>query len=237
MRNFPCRADAPTVLDTFVAGVVESLVELHVRQDLGPQSCPRPQRCKYMYRLNQSLADREETYLLHLELVNLLLVLASTQLYVPGSVGEAGTHPFTESLMAQPQLAPPLVQCLLSHYIAHAPLPARAPVYRLPPTERPGVFRLVRSAAGMVSAAPGEKDNSGSLTGHVRAASVLWLPMQAFTFLVRSGNQQLAESPLCDNSLLLLLALVHAVPPPGLTNPIQSALHHLQVLETTCLDE
>lgn len=61
------------------------------------------------------------------------------------------------------------------------------------------------------------------------AATVLWLPIQALTFLVRSGTQQLAESPLCETGLLLLLALLHHAPVAGHENPFQQALYALQV--------
>ena len=60
------------------------------------------------------------------------------------------------------------------------------------------------------------------------AASVLWLPIQAITFLVRSGNQQLAESPLCETGLLLLLALLHHAPVEGHRNPYHVALQNLK---------
>jgi len=63
----------------------------------------------------------------------------------------------------------------------------------------------------------------------VGAASVLWLPIQAITFLVRSGNQQLAESPLCETGLLLLLALMHHAPVEGQQNPYLKALQNLKV--------
>ncbi len=59
--------------------------------------------------------------------------------------------------------------------------------------------------------------------------SVLWLPFQAFTFLVRSGNQQLAESPLCETGVLLFLALVHHAPAGGHQNPFYKAVQQLQV--------
>lgn len=51
-----------------------------------------------------------ETYLLHWELLNLLLVLASTQLYTPNAGPAAGAHPFTEALLGAADLAPALLQ-------------------------------------------------------------------------------------------------------------------------------
>jgi hypothetical protein len=44
--------------------------------------------------------------------------------------------------------------------------------------------------------------------------SVLWLPLRAYTFLVRSGGAAAAGgSPLGETSLLLLLVLLHHAPP------------------------
>ena len=51
-----------------------------------------------------------ETYLLHWELLNTLLVLASTQLYTPNAGAAPGAHPFTEALLSAADLAPALVQ-------------------------------------------------------------------------------------------------------------------------------
>ena len=51
-----------------------------------------------------------ETYLLHWELLNTLLVLASTQLYTPNAGAAPGAHPFTEALLGAADLAPALVQ-------------------------------------------------------------------------------------------------------------------------------
>ena len=73
------------------------------------------------------------------------------------------------------------------------------------------------------------------------AASVLWLPYQAITFLVRSGGSALLpESPLGDSSRLLALVLLHHAPPveAGLPNPFRIALQQLQVrMHLGALDE
>ena len=66
----------------------------------------------------------------------------------------------------------------------------------------------------------------------VSAASVLWLPYQAITFLVRSGgSSQLPDSPLGDASRLLALVMLHHAPPveAGVPNPFRQALQQLQV--------
>ena len=63
------------------------------------------------------------------------------------------------------------------------------------------------------------------------AASVLWLPYQALTFLVRSGGAPQPDSPLGDAARLLALVLLHHTPPAdsGLSNPFRQALQQLQV--------
>jgi hypothetical protein len=51
-----------------------------------------------------------ETYLVHLELLLLLLVMCGTQLYTPTATALPGSHPFTTAIMLEPHLAAPLVQ-------------------------------------------------------------------------------------------------------------------------------
>ena len=48
--------------------------------------------------------------MLRWEAVNLLLVMASTQLYTPTATAAAGAHPFTAALLAQHELVPGLLQ-------------------------------------------------------------------------------------------------------------------------------
>jgi len=93
---------------------------------------------------------RDDTYLLHLETMNLLLVLLSTQLYSPSAGTEAGAHPFTEVLMEREDNAASLLRVLLRHYAERRSLPSQAPVYVPQATERRGVLRIVRSAAGVL---------------------------------------------------------------------------------------
>lgn len=70
----------------------------------------------------------------------------------------------------------------------------------------------------------------------LHAASVFWLPIQAFTFLVRSGNERLVECPLCETATLLLLALLHHAPASDHQNPYQQALQQLQVGTSAALE-
>ncbi|CAL8468041.1 g7580 [Coccomyxa elongata] len=130
------------------------------------------------------------SYLFDWEVINLLLVMTSTQLYTPTATAQTNAHPFTSALLQQEDLVPVLLQALLQHFIQRQALPKGAQVYQ-PPAETPrSVFRLVRSAA----------------------ATVLWLPLRAYTFLVRSSGAEAPGSPLGDSALLLLLVLLHHAP-------------------------
>ena len=63
------------------------------------------------------------------------------------------------------------------------------------------------------------------------AVSVLWLPLRAYTFLIRSGGAQVSASPLAESALLLTLALLHHAPAPelGQGNPFRQAFASMQV--------
>ena len=63
------------------------------------------------------------------------------------------------------------------------------------------------------------------------AVSVLWLPLRAYTFLIRSGGSQVSSSPLAESALLLLLALLHHAPASegGQANPFRQAFASMQV--------
>lgn len=79
------------------------------------------------------------------------------------------------------------------------------------------------------------------------AASVLWLPFRAYTFLIRLGFAHSdSNSPLADLSLLLLLALINHSPQPATgqqsalqaqcQNPFQAAMQALQDSEDVGTD-
>lgn len=79
------------------------------------------------------------------------------------------------------------------------------------------------------------------------AASVLWLPFRAYTFLIRLGFTQTdSSSPLADLSLLLLLLLLnHSPQPPAMQqgllqpqfqNPYRAAIQSLQDSEDVGTD-
>ena len=52
-------------------------------------------------------------YLLDWELVNLLIVMISTQLYTPTAMAAPQAHPFTAAMLEQQDLVPGLLQVLL----------------------------------------------------------------------------------------------------------------------------
>ncbi|KAI5064179.1 hypothetical protein GOP47_0020849 [Adiantum capillus-veneris] len=128
------------------------------------------------------------TYMLHLEIGNLLLVMMSTQLHQAGSPSFKSTDIFLDAAMLQePALVSLVVHKLLLSYIARLPLPMDAPHYfKLSGPSQPGMLQRVGLAA----------------------AIVLRLPYYTYNYLV-SSKSSTAMSPLATNSVLLLLVLVH----------------------------
>eukprot|EP00899_Mesostigma_viride_P025984 jgi/Mesvir1/6570/Mv25657-RA.1 len=127
------------------------------------------------------------SYLLHLEAINALLVLSSTQLY---SAMHVSTHGMLDIAMEQSDIAAHVVQRLLTHYTTRTAAPARLPLYTPPPVKaKVGYLRRVSSAA----------------------ATVLLLPYHAYHFIFsqHTAHHTAPVSPLADLSLLLLLVLVH----------------------------
>lgn len=96
-----------------------------------------------------SLHCSGQSYLLHVETINLLLVLSSTQLYSTSASAPLGNHPFIDALMQQQPLAAQMVQHALQHYSTRPPLPPKLQLWS-PSTDGgdKGVLKLVRSAAG-----------------------------------------------------------------------------------------
>ncbi len=149
-------------------------------------------------------------YLFQTELIQLLLVMASTQLYTPqGTVTSSpasSQHIFLEALVAQNNLAGATVHALLFHFIS-SPSPPSGLSFYTPTTPR-GALYFVKAAA----------------------SSVIWLPYSAYSLIRRtSGDGGGQNSPLGDAAISLLLAL-HFYPPSNLQqeNPFRRALRNLQ---------
>lgn len=128
------------------------------------------------------------TYLLHLEVGNLLLVMMSTQLHSAVSPGPKNIHIFLDAAMLQETaLVSLVVRKLLLSYIAKLPVPLDAAHYiNLSKPSQPGVLQRVGSAA----------------------AIVLRFPYYTYSYLV-SSKSSTPTGPLAQNSLLLLLVLIH----------------------------
>ncbi|MCO5572356.1 hypothetical protein L7F22_026109 [Adiantum nelumboides] len=141
-----------------------------------------------MFSFIGNLDVNPSTYWLHLEVGNLLLVMMSTQLHSSLPFGAKDSHIFFDAAMSQEiGLARLVVRKLLMAYIARLPLPENAAHYMtFSKTYHQGVFQKVGSAA----------------------AIVLKLPYYTYNYLL-SSNSTSGPSPLAQNSLLLLLILVH----------------------------
>ncbi|KAJ6846630.1 dymeclin isoform X2 [Iris pallida] len=126
--------------------------------------------------------------LLHHELLNFMLVAMSTQLCSGPSPGPKDVHPFIDATMLQePALVASVVRRLLLNFVTRARIPynvAAYPVYS--DGNQPGVLQRVGSAA----------------------ANFVLLPYYTFNYLVSSSADGF-RSPLADNSLLVLLILIH----------------------------
>ncbi|KAK1265782.1 hypothetical protein QJS04_geneDACA023212 [Acorus gramineus] len=126
--------------------------------------------------------------LLHHELLNFMLVAMSTQLCSEPSPGPKDVHPFLDAAMVQESaVAGSVVRRLLLNYIARPRIPYNNSVYPIfSDGSQPGVLQRVGSAA----------------------ANFVLLPYYTFNFLVSSSGEG-SRSPLADNSLLVLLILIH----------------------------
>ncbi|KAM6545507.1 hypothetical protein CsatB_026243 [Cannabis sativa] len=124
------------------------------------------------------------TYVLHLELLNFMLIAMSTQLLSGPSPGLKDVNPFIDAAMAQERsLVMLVVRRLLLNYITRPPL-NNARYSLFPEESQPGgVLQKVGSAA----------------------ANIVLLP---FNYLVSSSGEG-SRSPLADSSLHILLILIH----------------------------
>ncbi|XP_004296579.1 PREDICTED: dymeclin [Fragaria vesca subsp. vesca] len=126
-----------------------------------------------------------DTYLLHLELLNFMLIAMSTQLLSGPSPGPEDVNPFLDAAMSQESsLVILVVRRLLLNYITGRSIPLNSASYSIfSEGSQPGVIQRVSSAA----------------------ANFMLLP---FNFLVSSSGEG-SRSLLADCSLHVLLILTH----------------------------
>ncbi|NP_001168334.1 uncharacterized protein LOC100382102 [Zea mays] len=134
-----------------------------------------------------SVGVSPESCYLHHELLNLMLVLMSTQLCSGPSPEPKDVHPFIDAAMLQDSsIVASVVQKLLLNFVTRPKLPLNASHPVFSDDARPGVLQRVGSAA----------------------ANVVLLPYYTFNYLV-SSTPEGATSQLADNSLLVLLIMIH----------------------------
>uniref|UniRef100_A0A1D1YGV8 Dymeclin n=1 Tax=Anthurium amnicola TaxID=1678845 RepID=A0A1D1YGV8_9ARAE len=129
-----------------------------------------------------------QSCLLHHELLNFMLVAMSTQLRSGPTPGPDDVHPFIDAAMVQESsLICSVVRKLLVNFITRPRIPFSGSSYPLFSEEiQPGVLQRVGSAA----------------------ANFVLLPYYTFNYLVSSSAEG-SRNPLADNSLLVLLILIH----------------------------
>ncbi|TKW17051.1 hypothetical protein SEVIR_5G340400v4 [Setaria viridis] len=128
-----------------------------------------------------------ESCYLHHELLNLMLVLMSTQLCSGPSPEPKDVHPFIDAAMLQDSsIVVSVVRKLLLNFVARPKFPPNGSHPVFSDDGRPGVLQRVGSAA----------------------ANFVLLPYYTFTYLV-SSTPEGATSQLADNSLLVLLVMIH----------------------------
>uniref|UniRef100_A0A0E0JPB8 Dymeclin n=1 Tax=Oryza punctata TaxID=4537 RepID=A0A0E0JPB8_ORYPU len=128
-----------------------------------------------------------ESCYLHHELLNLMLVLMSTQLCSGPSPEPKDVHPFIDAAMLQDSsIVSSVVQKLLLNFVKRPRIPLNGSHPAFSDDGGPGVLQRVGSAA----------------------ANFVLLPYYTFNYLV-SSNAEGASSQLAENSLLVLLILIH----------------------------
>ncbi|KAL3507826.1 hypothetical protein ACH5RR_033208 [Cinchona calisaya] len=125
------------------------------------------------------------TYLLHHELLNFMLIAMSTQLLSGPSPGPDDIHPFIDAVMVQESSLVSLVVCkLLLNYIRRPNFPINSSSYStFSEVNQTGVLQRVGSAA----------------------ANFVLLPFNLFV----GSTGEATKSPLAESSLNVLLILIH----------------------------
>ncbi|KAK7270560.1 hypothetical protein RIF29_23790 [Crotalaria pallida] len=127
-----------------------------------------------------------DTYLLHLELLNFMIIAMSTQLLCGPSPAPDDMNPFLEAAMAQDStLVTSVVHRLLLNFITRPGVPFNRASYSIfYDGSQTSVLQRVGSAA----------------------ANIVLLP---FSYLVNSSSEGGSISPIADSSLHVLLVLIH----------------------------
>jgi len=155
------------------------------------------------FSLNMEISN--ETYEIHVEILNTLLILLSTQLFSPPDDG----HDLFMNVLLSGDFdyrSGEFVESLLNNYINQ----------RKKPAEISSTFTLL-----------------GRLTS--AASLIVFLPWNAYTYLFSTRlNPAIhgSSTPLADKSLLVLLVLVHRT---NVENPFRKALSSLQDTECISL--
>lgn len=155
-----------------------------------PNDFPTEQKIEYlvMHGVLSFLSTVDispQSYLLHHELLNFMLVAMSTQLLSGPSPGPKDVHPFIDAVMSQESsLVGLVIQRLLLNYITRPRVPVNGSTYSVfSGGGQAGVLQRVGSAA----------------------ANLVLFP---FNYLVSSSGEG-SRSPLADSSIHLLLVLIH----------------------------
>ncbi|KAJ3696118.1 hypothetical protein LUZ60_001495 [Juncus effusus] len=163
------------------------------RDEKGLENFPKDQSVEYFVMrgiLNYigTAEVSDESAFLHHELLNFMLVAMSTQLCSGPSPEPKDIHPFLDAAMLQEStVVVSLVQRLLLNFITRPKVPFNSSQYSIFSDEfQPGVLQRVGSAA----------------------ANIVLLPLYTINYLTGSKGEGFG-SPLADNSLLVLLILIH----------------------------
>ncbi|KAF7806909.1 dymeclin [Senna tora] len=189
--------NAVYITSVFLKHFIESAqgdnLELHLSLDENeaiPKDILRDQTIESLVMQNVlsfivSVDVSPNTYLLHLELLNFMLIAMSTQLLCGPSPGPNDMNPFLDAAMAQDSsLVNSFVRKLLLNYITRPNIPfSRASYSVFNEGSQSSVLQRVGSAA----------------------ANLVLLPV---SYLISSRSEG-SKSPLADSSLHVLLVLIH----------------------------
>eukprot|EP00256_Glycine_max_P065194 XP_025979789.1 dymeclin isoform X5 [Glycine max] len=170
-------------------GDVELYLSLHDSESI-PKNILRDQTIENLVMRNvlnfiASVDVSPNTYFLHLELLNFMIIAISTQLLCGPSPGPNDVNPFLDAAMAQDSHLVTSVVCnLLLNYITRPRVPFNRASYSIfYDRSQNSVLKRVGSAA----------------------ANIVLLP---FSYLISSSSEG-SRNPIADSSLQVLLVLIH----------------------------